>query len=549
MESKVENINIEKSKELFEYEMTEVILKLKGEFAVFSGKDTKFGEMVVDDAKLRINTPGVVQVKVGDRHVETPVVGSVQQAKIARIEVKETILQLPVIPQISDEDGRKEENAHSPRKANVWQGIVVPALLSISKDSITKESLEKSLEEVEKEIVTSVEVAQLISVVERTHDLKKKIYVEPVKVQVPSSIIKCNVWNKDKSTERVEKRSLGKSVPEVEFDSLLMSDRVKSLPNAQGINKIDIKIPHIVPNVSADIDSSKKMEAYIGEVPQIAPAGGSVQVLPAITCESVQIKVPSMPRIGFHELRKHVVAISRKQIEFQETHSYKYEIKKPTVIRDVVTVPDLKHIQTYKTDDVCIKHQIITVPDAPKCNNIRKNVDIKSMQLGVVLPNANISRKMNVKTVIVRGIDALQVPNIPVVKKTYIPDIQEKDTAISVPNKTVKVASGIPDITSEISSCTVCVPAVSFKKYKPLSIGKVEQHNNIEIPVATKPVFSEVALVEHEQSNTEIEIPPVKVTGNLNKVVVSHHGTIIIPQKPEVKEIVDKIITLAVAKR
>ena len=40
MENKVENINIETNKELFEYEMTEVILKLKGEFAAFSGKDT-----------------------------------------------------------------------------------------------------------------------------------------------------------------------------------------------------------------------------------------------------------------------------------------------------------------------------------------------------------------------------------------------------------------------------------------------------------------------------------------------------------------------------
>ena len=422
MENKVENINIETNTELFEYEMTEVILKLKGEFAAFSGKDTKFAEMVVDDAKLRINTPEVVKFNVEGRHVAPPAIGYVQQTKTACIKVKETVLQLPVIPQISNDDGRKEEEAIGSRKTNVWQGIAVPDLHPFSEITITKESSKKSLEETEREIVSSVEVPQLISVVERTHDLKKKKYVEPVKVQVPSSTIKCNVWNKDKSTTQVKKRTLGKSVP------------------------------------------------------------------------------------------------------------------------------DLKYIQTYKTDDVCIKHQIIAVPDAPKCNNIRKNVDIKSMQLGVVLPNADISRKMNVKTVVVSGIDALQVPNILVVKKTYIPDIQEKGTAISVSNKMIKVASGIPDIASEISSCTVCVPAVSFKKHKPLSVGKVEQHN-IEIPVATKPVFSGVALVEHELSNTEIEIPPLKVTGNLDKVVVSHHGTIIIPQKPEVKETVDKIITLAVAKR
>ena len=177
MENKVENINIETNKELFEYEMTEVILKLKGEFAAFSGKDTKFAEMVVDDAKLRINTPEVVQVKVEGSHVAPPVIGCVQQTKTACIKVKENVLQLPVIPQISNDDGRKEEEAIGSRKTNVWQGIAVPDLHPFSEITITKESSKKSQEETEREIVSSVEVPQLISVVERTHDLKKKRYV------------------------------------------------------------------------------------------------------------------------------------------------------------------------------------------------------------------------------------------------------------------------------------------------------------------------------------------------------------------------------------
>ena len=548
MENQVENINIEKSKELFEYEMTEVILKLKGEFAAFSGKDTKFAEMVVDDAKLRINTPEVVQVKVEDRHVETPVVGSVRQTKTARIEVKETILQLPVIPQISDEDGREEENAHSPRKANVWQGIAVPALLSISKVTITKESSEKSLEEVEKEIVSSVEVPQLISVVESTQSLKKKAHVTPVSVDVPRTKIKYSAWNKDKPFVQCEKRTIQKIVPEVEFDSLLMSDRLKRLSKVQAVNKADIKVPHIVTNMAVDIDNSKKTEVYMVEVPQIDPAGGSIQVLPAITCESVQIKVPSMIPFEFHELKKSVIATSRKQIEFQETHSFKYEIKKPTVIREVVTVPELNHIQAYKFDNVCIKHQTIVVPDAPKCNNKRKNVDIKNTQSGVMLPKTDIPKQLNVKTVVVSGNDVLQTPDIPVVKRTEIPNVREKNILILVPYKMVKAVGGIPNIACEMNPLTVYVPAVSFQKHKPLSSRKIEKHN-IAIPIATQPRFSGLSLVEHEQSTREIEIHPVKVNGNLGKVAVSYHGAIAIPQKPEVKETVDNIIALAVAKR
>ena len=94
---------------------------------------------------------------------------------------------------------------------------------------------------------------------------------------------------------------------------------------------------------------------------------------------------------------------------------------------------------------------------------------------------------------------------------------------------------------------TVCIPAVSFKKPKTLSPRKVEKHN-MAIPIASPPRFSEMVLVEHERSSTEIEIHSVKVNGNLGKVRISHYGTIAIPQKPEVKETVDNIIALAVAK-
>lgn len=354
MENKVENINIEKNKELFEYEMTEVILKLKGEFAAFSGKDTRFADMVVDDAKLRINTSEVVQVQRENHHIETPAIGSVQQTEAARVEVKETILQLPVIPQISDEGGRKEKKAYN-----------------------------------------------------------------------------------------TETR--------------------------------------------------------------------------------------------------------RKQIQFQETHSFKCEIKKPTVVKAVTTVPELKHIQTYNVDDVSIEHQAIVVPDVPKCNSISKNVDLKSAKASVSLPRTNISKQMSLKSIEVSGNDAFRVPSIPVVKKVDIPDIQDKNNTIFVPYKKAKAFGGASNIVCDMTPFAVCIPAVSFKKPKTLSPRKVEKHN-MAIPIASPPRFSEMVLVEHERSSTEIEIHPVKVNGNLGKVRISHYGTIAIPQKPEVKETVDNIIALAVAK-
>lgn len=61
---KLDNIDIEFCKELFEYEMTEVILKLKGEFASVSGKDTKYAAVAVDERKLQVSPVSMPEVKL-----------------------------------------------------------------------------------------------------------------------------------------------------------------------------------------------------------------------------------------------------------------------------------------------------------------------------------------------------------------------------------------------------------------------------------------------------------------------------------------------------
>lgn len=52
------SISVEKHKELFEYEMTEVLLGLKGVFADYSGKETLFAKAAVSEERLEI--PNVI---------------------------------------------------------------------------------------------------------------------------------------------------------------------------------------------------------------------------------------------------------------------------------------------------------------------------------------------------------------------------------------------------------------------------------------------------------------------------------------------------------
>ena len=87
---KVENIDIEKHKELFAYEMTEVILNLRGEFAVISGKDTTYWEQRVEKKALEI-TPVVMpniavqEVRPGDQVPQIPEISRPEIPTLQRI--------------------------------------------------------------------------------------------------------------------------------------------------------------------------------------------------------------------------------------------------------------------------------------------------------------------------------------------------------------------------------------------------------------------------------------------------------------------------------
>lgn len=547
MENKVENINIEKNKELFEYEMTEVILKLKGEFAAFSGKDTKFAEMVVDDARLHIAPPKVVQVDVEDCRVETPMIGSVKKTKTAHVEVKETTLQLPVIPKMTDENGKKEESSFGTKKANIWQGIVLPSLPLLSNPTFSKGLPEKSLKDVEKEIISSVVVPPLVSILDSAQKMKKEAHTAPVLVHVPRTI-KYSNWNKGRGSVQCKKSTVKNTIPNVGYDSAKMISQLLCLSKVSAVDCAEIKVPYIVTNVTVDTEDVKKAEAHTIEVPQVNYTVGYSHTIPSITCESVKIDVPTISSFDYCELKNTTVATNKKRIEFQESHSFKYEIKNPTVSRATITVPELKYIQEYKFGDACIKHQPILVPDAPRCNDKKARVCIRNAQVGVVLPKTEISKQPKVKTVVVSERNVWQTPDIPVIKKTHLPDVQRKDIDVPFPHKIIKTVDGIQNIESEINVMSLHIPIISYSGHEPISLNRVVKPV-VDVPSTTKPHFSGLATIEHKQTAREIEVHPVKVNGILDKVTISYHGTISVPQKPEVKETVDNIIALVAAKR
>ena len=95
---KLENIDIEKSKELFAYEMTEVLLMLKGEFASVSGKDMRYEQWAVDGEKKTIPSAHIAPVQLEHSPISLPAVNKAEAVKIPDAPAMTASVCLPSVP-------------------------------------------------------------------------------------------------------------------------------------------------------------------------------------------------------------------------------------------------------------------------------------------------------------------------------------------------------------------------------------------------------------------------------------------------------------------
>lgn len=93
----IEKIDIERSKELFEYEMTEVILMLKGEFAAVSGKDLSCSHIHISDEERNLPREVLSQAQLPPVKMQSPEIPEELAAKITA--------QKECISQVANPDG------------------------------------------------------------------------------------------------------------------------------------------------------------------------------------------------------------------------------------------------------------------------------------------------------------------------------------------------------------------------------------------------------------------------------------------------------------
>ena len=130
--NKVENINIERTKKLFEYEMTEVILKLKGEFAAFSGEGTEYAEMAVQEVKLKCSILTLPEMKLEKHSVDLVELPEIIPYTAPELCAERPGLEIPYVPDMTKIEHSIGEHANGKKEIPEIEKIEVPSIPDLS---------------------------------------------------------------------------------------------------------------------------------------------------------------------------------------------------------------------------------------------------------------------------------------------------------------------------------------------------------------------------------------------------------------------------------
>ncbi len=252
MENKLENINIDKNKALFEYEMTEVILSLKGKYAAFSGKNTDFAKTMVEDEKLHLHIPEATQINAKETFDKT--------AGFA--------FQLPALPRFSNGGREEEKPAFKEEKINLWQKIALPVLPSFGKISAAAVSAEKA-PDITKAALPSVKLPQLTSVSESSREIKGLSFKNAVLVDLPK----------------------------MNFPAAVISGELRAPLEMQVINIPNIKKPFVNCNIKIDLSEKKAISVPTLPAFNTKESAATLKFEP-LEKSAFQAKIPSRINVG-----------------------------------------------------------------------------------------------------------------------------------------------------------------------------------------------------------------------------------------------------------
>lgn len=390
MDKKIENINIEKNKELFEYEMTEVILKLKGEFASFSGEGTVFEDSKVSDEDLRLELHSLKEVEVDKYEGEVPTIKKFPVITLREVAIdsnrkSKSAIQIDAVKKVQIKDIKKEEIHISIPNTN-YQFSELD--LDNAEVGVADESV--------KQVVTVPKVSINCSSIDKIEIVKREVAVPETKYNFKEMQLK--------SVKCPDLRQIEfKMIPRISFSWEGSFEETKRLV------MFDHNVPKFVIRLKKDdLTVEIRRPMITADVPSVANLALSVD---SVKIDKIRINIPKTNIVCKYEITEH-------KTEFYHLEPNVHKINIGSLKEVVIHKPDLDVTDTVRPKPICIK----------PVNNRHIIVDVPSTDTISLVSDYTKIRKKNV---------IFKMPQVPQIKRCFITQykpFQRKVIEVAVPN-------------------------------------------------------------------------------------------------------------------
>ena len=547
----IENINIEKNKELFEYEMTEVILKLKGEFVTFSGKGTKYEDNKVAEETLKLELYPLENVSLETYKGEVPDVKKIPPIVLSDIRVE--MEKIDDLTSQVEAIGEMHLSSVSKFKKASKEIVVksIPKLPFICDTFLVKQeyiNLPNILGNVQRNaLIPNIKMAFIkVKMPTTTIKVSKSGYANAkrIAINVPRTDIKC-LYNR--AEIKTEKYYIKTVVPSVKLKGIKKVYDI-SRPNIKGVSIPEFKHVRINPVDPDDVqfcvkDKGKSREIEVKAIPKLYFACNPFVVegknkicidIPQTDCQFWEMQL----KAGINGASKEIVVKSIPKLPFIcDTFLVKQEyINLPNILGNVqrnALIPNIKMafikvkmptttIKVSKSGYANAKRIAINVPRTDiKCLYNRAEIKTEKYYIKTVVPSVKLKGIKKVYDISRPNIKGVSIPEF---KHVRINPVDTKNIRIIIPNTDIE----------------------SYRERKV----KIEKKNIISevpnIPVVNECVIDYCELTQKKME--EITIPHFGTEDfKISKIEMNPMQRIEIPLKLDVSDDIDRIVSLAIS--
>lgn len=348
----------ERNKELFEYEMTEVILQLKGEFAKVSGKDLQLDESQFETPAMEIRS-------------DIPNV-DIQPISIASIGAKTAVSgEAFTIPEIVVENSKIDCPA-----------VSVPVVAMPSQVKIEQPVLDcKTVDKVKEYSATEVDIdLPTISAVDSSVSIKEipEITVSEIETQSANATMKLP---RTEATANIEVIRI--DIPDVAINLRKMESEV-------GMSDSPITVDADVPVVSANYPPVS-IEVKPNDVSDIAVPKVAEFTAHEVSLHGVNIQTPKIPKIKKYNGES--IILSTQETKLLDFPKIKTAIFSPTTV-----------------EPASLEVNAVQVPDMSALSDEGVTINVEKSTFDFEYPTAKVAE---IPTVSVITIENLDIPAIP----------------------------------------------------------------------------------------------------------------------------------------